>query len=182
MFKAILLSLILCLPASAETLTGQVARSQFIVRVARPALQGTVEESPSPALVDETAQSSQVLKGNSNQFNLSASHGDQGVGVIGAYVFNTGVIRTIYPCSDLNNYGIAPGDRILQADGMSWSHFLRVINAFEKSYDPGQTINLYISREGNTIKIALKLIDARQLANFAMDDHLSTCLQHTRSW
>jgi hypothetical protein len=102
-------------------------------------------------------------------FNLNAEHGQVNLGVIGFTVdSNTGVIQRILPGSDLLNYGIEAGDRILAfGNHPSWIPGEALVH--ESIGMPGSSFRLIVLHDGQVCNLHVKRTDAHVFVRWAGD-------------
>lgn len=104
-----------------------------------------------------------------------ANHGEVPVGVLGAQVqYPASVILMVLPGSDLNRFGVTPGDRILSIDGRrsnSMSNFRGL---------PGSVMVLSILHGGLIYDLPVRRVDSREFLNY--DGYYRGCASQTRSW
>jgi hypothetical protein len=148
----------------APPMQGQIGAQQFA-----PPLQGQMGSQQFPPLQGN---------GQSTILHAQASGGEESYGVLGAVVDEpTGMLKTVFPESDLNRFGVHPGDRILGINGhrydpSTWQAECRGI--------PGGVIELVIAHEGLVSTYPVKRTDSRALAGKA--SYYRKWANRTRSW
>lgn len=180
------------LQAGAEKFTGQlglVDSNQFKLNAVNNQLKGQVSQVRVP-LNAEKNDEGQPLNGQVDtlrpQYQLRASHGQEGVGVLGGTFTGVGSTQfnEIYPESDLNQFGVQPGDVIISRDGYSDYNHIRPA-AQQNVYKPGQLTNLVINHRGSIININVMLIDVRIVQHYETartGNYYSQCASRTRYW
>ncbi len=115
---------------------------------------------------NQSSSVSPQFNGNASQWQSSVEqeaqpddHGEAHMGVLGGpYNLMTGVIRQVLPGSDLNRFGIHPGDRYLGINGHRFNGFTFVK---ECHGTPGSVIYLVILHDGQVVNIAVRRMDGR---------------------
>jgi hypothetical protein len=90
--------------------------------------------------------------------------GEATIGCLGANFTNDGMLRIIYPPSDLNRFGIAPGDRILSINGEKWPG----MHKFQRKCLglPGTVMTLGILHNGQAQLYEVRRISSRELVQY----------------
>ncbi len=108
------------------------------------------------------------------------SHGEEAVGVLGAYTEDyDGKITKILTGSDLLRLGIVVGDKIKKIDGKPYGQ----LGDFRTHCRglPGTTMILTIEHNGKTAPYIVKRADARLFANDE-DSYYSWCVKQMKRW
>ena len=134
---------------------------------------------------------------NINQYSLASSaeqqsnigfpgnHGQHIVGVIGCEVSQfTGNILKVFPPSNLNNWNIHPGDRVL---GYANHRFIsgRDMVRVGCMGPPGSLMELTILHDGRPISLQCPRIDSRLVVGFDRllgSRHYEQCASQSRFW
>ena len=168
-------------------------------------LQGNVKQSDSP-IYDERIRRDDMLPrilppdgagsvlwppftqslGTATQVDLDAQHGRQKLGVLGVTVdSNTGIVQTVLPGSDLNNYQVAPGDQVIGFNGHMWvsGHAL----ADESVGIPGTTFPVVFMHNGQVLPLNVKRVSAQRFLPYANNpetgyNRIRETAGQTKSW
>jgi hypothetical protein len=143
---------------------GQIGAQQFA-----PPMQGQIGSQQFPPLQGQ---------GQSNILHAQTAGGEESFGVLGAVVDEaTGVFKAVFPESDLNRFGVHPGDRVLAIGGhrydpSTWQAECRGV--------PGSVMELVIAHEGLVSTYPVKRTDSRALAGNG--SYFQKWAKRTRSW
>jgi hypothetical protein len=156
-------------------LQGQVGAQQF------PPLQGQIGgQQFSPLQGQFATQQFPPLQGQGRTSMLQAgtSGGEEAYGVLGAVVSeDTGMIKSVFPESDLNRFGIHPGDRVA---GISGHRYDPSTWQAECRGAPGTVMELVIVHDGVVSNYPVKRTDSRALAGNG--SYYRKWAKRTRSW
>jgi C-terminal processing protease CtpA/Prc len=109
-----------------------------------------------------------------------AEGGEEAYGCLGAAIeFFSGTITRIFPNSDLNRFGIQPGDRVLSINGHSYATS-PLASQEECRGIPGSLLPITIIHDGHALDLTVKRTDVRQLAPFA--SYFKFWADQTKQW
>jgi hypothetical protein len=195
------------------TQTDQAAEQERL-RIARPPINGSTEqtdlnastsESPSgwiedqPKIAPQRPDSRRSLIGSLNDFSAPKSklieqqvkttefdeHGHRIVGVIGCEVNNfTGTLLAVFPPSNLNQWGIHRGDRVLGYNNHRWRNGWDMVKEGCMG-PPGSIIEITVLHDGQVMSLQVPRVDSRLLVGydrFVGAHHYEECAAQTRFW
>lgn len=114
------------------------------------------DRSASPQINGSASQ----LQSSLEQQTPLDEHGEAHMGVLGGpFNFFNGVIIQVFPGSDLNRFGIHPGDKYLGINGHKFNSFTFVQECHGL---PGSIINLVVLHDGQVMNIAVRRMDGRE--------------------
>jgi predicted metalloprotease with PDZ domain len=148
----------LLLPARADLLEGRVQTNELVGQAT--VIQGATRISRS-SLVAQSAQGEEPI--NEGFQSTRVQLRQKQTGVVGVKINEDGTIALIYHPSDLNRFGIVPGDRILAVDGQRL-----VFSTFQEDCrgPVGTTKVLTIARNGQIANLKVALIDVNILVQY----------------
>jgi predicted metalloprotease with PDZ domain len=156
-------------------LQGQANAQQF------PPLQGQINGQQFAPLQGQFAtQQNTPLQGQGQTTMIQGgtSGGEEAYGVLGAVVSQeTGLIKSVFPESDLNRFGIHPGDRVA---GVNGHRFDPSTYQAECRGVPGSVLNLAIVHDGILSEYPVKRTDSRALAGNG--SYYRKWAKRTRTW
>jgi len=159
-------------------LTGQVQKSNLTEQVQNNLLNGQAQ-----SFGDSLQPTFPKLGGYRQPQSAMIQHGEMPIGVVGLISERTdGLVLSVLPPSDLNRFGIHPGDRIIGYLGH------RFVNGYQMERElvgtPGSILDMTFIHNGQVITIYPHRVDARLLVRYdnTDDHHFIECANRTSFW
>jgi hypothetical protein len=112
-------------------------------------------------------------------------HGQRIVGVLGCKINNfTGTVQAVFPPSNLNRWGIHPGDRVLAYNNHRWRSGWNMVEEACQG-PPGSIFQITIQHDGQVMSLEVPRVDSRLLVKYDSvlgSHHYQDCAAQTRFW